>query len=105
MGWIYLIIAIIFEVFGTTMMKLSNGFSNLVPSILMFVAYILCFAVLSLALKTIDVGVAYTIWSAVGMTLIALIGIFYFGENFTITKGLSLLIIVIGVVSLKLNAN
>ncbi len=105
MGWLYLVIAIIFEVFGTTMMKLSNGFSNLTPSILMFVAYILCFVVLSFALKTIDVGVAYAIWGAVGMALIALIGIFYFGESFSLAKGISLFIIIFGVVSLKLSTN
>lgn len=62
MGWLYLFTAIIFELFGTTMMKLSNGLSVPVPTVLMFAGYLASFAVLALALKTIDVSVAYAIW-------------------------------------------
>lgn len=102
MGWGYLILAIIFEVFGTTMMKLSNGLSNIIPSVLMFVGYIASFAMLAIALKTIDVSVAYAIWSAIGIILISIIGIFYFGESVSLAKVISLLVIITGVVSLKL---
>ena len=102
MGWGYLILAIIFEVFGTTMMKLSNGLSNSIPSVLMFVGYIASFAMLAIALKTIDVSVAYAIWSAIGIILISIIGIFYFGESVSLAKVISILVIITGVVSLKL---
>lgn len=102
MGWGYLILAIIFEVFGTTMMKLSNGLSNIIPSVLMFVGYIASFAMLAIALKTIDVSVAYAIWSAIGIILISIIGIFYFGESVSLAKVISILVIITGVVSLKL---
>lgn len=105
MGWLYLFLAIIFEIFGTSMMKLSNGLTMLIPTILMFVAYAASFAVLALALKTIDVSVAYAIWSGVGIILISLIGFCVFGEVFSYQKLISIILIVSGVVSLKLCTN
>lgn len=105
MGWIFLVIAILLEVFATSMMKMSNGLTMLFPTIAMFVGYIACFAFLALALKTIDVSVAYAIWSAIGIILISIIGMFYFNEHFSYAKLVSILIIVIGVVSLKLCVN
>ena len=105
MGWAYLVLAIIFEVFGTTMMKLSNGLSQITPTVLMFVSYVASFSMLALALKTIEVSVAYAIWSALGIILISIIGIFYFNETVSSTKILSILIILIGVISLKLCTN
>ncbi len=104
MGWIYLILAIILEIFGTSMMKLSNGLTVLLPTAAMFAGYILCFVCLSLALKTIDMSVAYAIWSAVGIILIAIVGIIFFHENFTITKLTGILLIVIGVITVKLSS-
>lgn len=104
MGWLYLILAIGFEVFATTMMKLSNGLSALVPTVLMFVGYIVCFALLALSLKQIEVSVAYAIWSALGIVLISIIGIFYFQEHFSYQKLISIIVIVAGVVSLKLSS-
>lgn len=104
MGWLYLILAIGFEVFATTMMKLSNGLSTLVPTVLMFVGYIACFALLALSLKQIEVSVAYAIWSALGIVLISIIGIFYFQEHFSYQKLISIIVIIAGVVSLKLSS-
>ena len=103
MAWIYLIIAIIFEVVGTTFMKLSEGLTKLTPSIMMFICYILCFSVFALALKKIEVSVAYAIWSAVGVTLISIIGIMFFSENINAVKIISTLLIIAGVVGLKLS--
>lgn len=104
MGWIYLVCAILLEIFGTTMMKLSNGMTILLPTIGMFTGYILCFASLAMALKTIEMSVAYAIWCALGIVLITLIGILFFHESFNIPKLLGLILIVIGVVTLKLNS-
>lgn len=104
MGWLYLLLAIILEIFGTTMMKLSNGMSVLLPTIGMFIGYILCFASLSVALKTIEMSIVYAIWSAVGIIIIALIGIFFFHENANLAKLLGILLIVVGVVTVKLNS-
>ncbi len=79
MSWFYLILAIILEIIGTTSMKLSQGFTKTLPSIVMFIFYILSLISLTLALKKVDVSVAYAVWSGLGTTLIALIGIFISG--------------------------
>jgi small multidrug resistance pump len=102
MSWIYLIIAVITEVIGTTNMKLSHGFTKVVPSILMVVFYIVCFAFMNLALKKLDVSITYAIWSGVGTALIAAIGFLYFKEPVTAIKIGSIALIVIGVVGLAL---
>lgn len=103
MSWIYLSLAIIFELCGTTLMKLSNGLSKTAPAIGMFVAYALSFGLLSLALKEIEVSVAYAIWSAVGIVVISVIGIVFFQETVNILKIVSILLIVAGVIGLNLS--
>ena len=102
MSWIYLICAITMEVIGTTNMKLSQGFTKTLPSILMFVFYGFSFAFLTLALKKIDLSLSYAIWSGVGTALIAAIGVLYFKEPVTAIKIVSIGLIVIGVVGLAL---
>jgi small multidrug resistance pump len=103
MHWIYLTLAIVFEVAGTTCMKLSAGFSRLLPSVLMGVFYIVCFYFLTLALKKVDVSVAYAVWSGVGTALIATIGILWFREPITLLKMFGLLAIIGGVIALNLS--
>lgn len=105
MSWLFLISAILFEVLGTTFMKLSNGLSNWHYTSAMFASYIACFGLLALSLKTIDVSIAYAIWSAVGIIVISAIGVFYFGENINLVKVISTLLIVIGVIGLKLSSS
>ncbi len=103
MHWIYLIIAIVLEVAGTASMKLSEGFTKPLYSILLFVFYFSSFAVLTLALKKIDVSLAYAIWAGVGTALIAVIGILYFNEPVSLQKILGVLLIIGGVVALNLS--
>lgn len=98
---LYLILAIILEVAGTTSMKLSYGFTKLGPSILIFIFYILSFIFLTLSLKRLEVSLAYAVWSGLGTLLIAFIGVFYFHEPMTAIKAFSLLLIIVGVVGLK----
>ena len=102
MMWTYLVLAILLEVSGTTCMKLSEGFTRTVPSILLFVFYSLSFAMLTLALKRIDVSIAYAVWSGVGTALIATIGVLWFKEPITALKLISLALIIGGVVGLNL---
>ena len=102
MHWLYLLLAIVLEVTGTTCMKLSAGFTKTLPSVLMFVFYILSFSALTLALKKVDVSVAYAIWSGMGTALIATIGILWFNESLTMMKLISLALIIIGVIGLNL---
>lgn len=84
-------------------MKLSYGFTRTVPTILMFVFYVLGFVPLNLALRQIDISVAYAIWSGIGTAVIAVIGIFYFREPTTLIKLISIILIVFGVVGLNIS--
>lgn len=103
--WFFLAGAIVFEVAGTVSMKLSEGFNKLIPSILLVVFYIISFAALTLALKKIEVSLAYAIWAGVGTALIAGIGIIYFKEPATIIKLISIGLIIAGVVGLNLSGS
>ncbi|MHB9094954.1 MAG: DMT family transporter [Eubacteriales bacterium] len=103
MHWMFLLAAILLEISGTTSMKLSNGFTKLVPSILMFVFYVLSFTSLSFALKKIDVSFAYAVWSGIGTAVISAIGILYFNEPSSFLKLGSIVLIIIGVVGLHLS--
>jgi small multidrug resistance pump len=100
-AWLYLTFAIFTEVAGTTFMKLSNGFTRLKPSVLIFVFYGLSLAFLTLSLKRLEISFAYAIWSAVGTLLIFVIGVYFFQETITLLKTASLILIIIGVMGLK----
>ncbi len=100
MHWLYLIIAILLEVSGTTCMKLSDGFSKLVPTIFVFIFYGLSFTFVSFALKVLPVAVTYAIWSGLGTAAITIIGVLWFGEQLNAIKLISLLLIIIGVAGL-----
>ncbi|MBC8552937.1 MAG: multidrug efflux SMR transporter [Candidatus Brocadiales bacterium] len=102
-SWLYLTGAIFLEIAGTTSMKLSEGFTRTVPSIFIFVFYVLSFAALTMALKKIEVSVAYAIWAGVGTALIAVIGVVHFREPMTLIKVVSVSLIIIGVVGLNIN--
>jgi small multidrug resistance pump len=97
----YLLLAILAEVTGTICVKLSQGFTRLVPSVLIFVFYGLSLGFLGLALKKVDLSLAYAVWSGLGIALIASVGILYFREPVTIMKMASLALIVAGVVGLN----
>jgi small multidrug resistance pump len=82
-------------------MKFSQGFTKALPSLLLFVFYGLAFTLLTLALKKIELSVAYAMWSGLGTALIAIVGIYWFQESMTLVKFLSLVAIVAGVVGLN----
>jgi small multidrug resistance pump len=103
MSWCYLLAAILLEVCGTTCMKLSQGFTRLVPSVLLFVFYGLAFAAVTLAVKRIEISTAYAIWSGLGTALIAVIGILWFKESFGLVKVASLVLIIVGLLGLNLS--
>ena len=103
MAYFYLLCAIVLEVCGTTSMKLSQGFTRLGPSILIFVFYGLSFTLLTVVLKKIEVSIAYAIWSGVGTALIATLGILYFKESLTLLKVVSLALVILGVIGLNLS--
>jgi len=103
MYWFYLAMAILLEVVGTTCMKLSEGFTRPVPSVLVFVLYMVSFAFMILALKKMELGVVSAIWAGLGTALIAIIGIVWFQESASLLKIASILFIVLGVVGLRLS--
>jgi small multidrug resistance pump len=97
----YLLLAILAEVTGTTCVKLSEGFTRLLPSVLLFVFYGLSLGFLALALKKVDLGLAYAIWSGFGIALVASVGVLWFREPVTAMKVVSMGLIVAGVVGLN----
>ncbi|HLA44902.1 MAG TPA: multidrug efflux SMR transporter [Aggregatilineales bacterium] len=103
-GWLMLLAAIVFEVFGTVSMKESNGLTRLIPSILIFVFYALSFILFAIALKQIEVGVAYAVWSGVGTILIVVIGYFAYKEPMTALKAVSIMLVIAGVIGLNWTA-
>lgn len=97
-----LLVAILFGVFGTISMKLSNGLQKLKPSLCLLFFYIISFAALTLAIQGVDVSIVYAIWSGVGTILVAIIGVFMFNESISFKKVISILLIVIGVLGIHL---
>lgn len=104
MSWLYLVLAIIFETSGTTLLKFSNGFTVVFPSIGAIISYALCFLFLSCALRTINMSVAYAIWGALGILLISAIGMIFLHESVSVIKVASILLIVLGTAGLRLAA-
>jgi small multidrug resistance pump len=102
MSWVYLFLAIISEVTGTTCMKLSGGFTKVWPSIAIFIFYGISLTSLTIAIKKIDISVAYAIWCGLGISLISTIGILWFEEPVNILKIASIGIIIIGVIGLNI---
>lgn len=105
MSWMWLYLAIVMEVAATVCMKLSDGCSRAVPSALMVLFYGISFFPTAMALRRLDVGMAYAVWSAVGTTLITLIGMVLFKEQMSLSKMAALGIIIFGVVMLQLSGN
>ncbi|WP_291010953.1 multidrug efflux SMR transporter [Hydrogenophaga sp.] len=99
-AWAVLGGAILLEVAGTTCMRLSEGFTRLTPSVLIFVFYALSFALNTLVIRVLGLSVVYGVWSGVGTVLTALIGVYYFKEPATAIKLVSIGLIIIGVMGL-----
>jgi small multidrug resistance pump len=100
--WLYLMIAIVAEVFGTSFLRSSAGFTKPLPSLAVVAGYGLAFYFLSLTLEQIPVGVAYAVWSGAGVTLIAAVGWLFLGQSLDLPAILGMGLIVAGVVVLNL---
>jgi small multidrug resistance pump len=98
---VYLAVAIITEVIATSALKASEGFSKPIPSLIVILGYSAAFYCLSLTLRTIPVGIAYAIWSGVGVALITLIGCLLFKQALDLAAVIGISLIVIGVVILN----
>ena len=105
MGYWYLTIAIITEVVATRALKESDGFSKLVPGMVVVVGYCASFYFLGLVLKTIPIGVAYAIWAGLGIVLITIVGAVTFGQKMDIPAIIGIALITGGVVVLQVFSN
>lgn len=103
MPYIFLALAIVFEVAGTSFLKISDGFTRLWPTVGVAVGYGMAFWMLSLTLRTVPVGVAYAIWAGLGTALIAVIGAVFFGEGVSAVKVIGIGLIVAGVIALNID--
>ena len=101
-NYLFLAGAIILETVGTSFLKKTEQFSKPLPTLIFAVSMATSFYLLSIALKGIPIGVAYAIWSAVGIVLISLVGYFVYGQSLDLPALLGIFLIVIGVVIINL---
>jgi small multidrug resistance pump len=104
MTYLYLAIAIVAETIATSALKLSENFSRLVPSLVTVLGYAIAFYFLSLVLRTMSTGVAYAIWSGVGIVLISLIGWLWMGQTLSVPTMFGMGLIIAGVVIVNLSS-
>ncbi len=102
MNWLFLFLAIISEILATTCLKMTNGSLKSVYLIGVTVGYSLAFGFLSIAIKTIEISVAYAVWSGFGIIGITIIGIFLFKESISLPKIIFIGAILVGVIGLNL---
>ena len=101
-GYLFLLVSILAETAATTALKASDGFTRLVPSLVVVVGYGIAFAFLSLTLRTIPVGVAYAIWSGVGIVLVSLLGWLVYGQSLDAPALVGMALILAGVLVMNL---
>jgi len=105
MAWIYLLAAGVLEILWAFSMKQSEGFSRLTPSIITLVTMIASFWLLSLAMRTLPLGTAYTIWTGIGAVGAFVIGITFLGEQVSAMRIAAAVLIVSGLVLMKLSSS
>ncbi|BBE34271.1 DMT family transporter [Sphingosinicella microcystinivorans] len=103
MAWVYLGIAGLLEVVWAFSMKQSDGFTRLAPSIVTIMAMIASFALLSISMKSLPLGTAYTVWTGIGAVGAFLVGVAVLGESISPMRVLAALMIVGGLVLMKLS--
>jgi small multidrug resistance pump len=101
-AYVFLLAAIAAEVVGTSLLKATDGFTRLWPTVACLAGYVISFLALSQAVKGMSVGVVYALWSALGTAAIVAIGAVFLGEPITLVKVLGIGLIIAGVVTLNL---
>lgn len=104
MAWVVLVLAGLFEIVWASAMKLSDGFSRPIPTMIMAVTMLLSFGLLALSMKTLPLGTAYTIWTGIGAIGAFIVGIVFFGESLSIARVFAAVLILSGLVIMKLAA-
>jgi quaternary ammonium compound-resistance protein SugE len=104
MAWIYLGLAGLLEVVWAVALKASNGFTRLIPTVIMVMGLVVGFWFLSRAYKEIPIGTAYAVWTGIGATGVAILGMIFYGDSASLVRIGFLSLIIIGIVGLKLAA-
>jgi quaternary ammonium compound-resistance protein SugE len=104
-AWVFLVVAGILEIVWSFFMKQSDGFSKLVPSMITVVAMIASFALLSLSMRTLPLGTAYTIWTGIGAVGAFVFGVVLLGEQISVMRVAAAALIVGGLVLMKLSSS
>jgi len=104
MAWIYLVIAGVLEVVWAFSMKQSEGFTRLTPTIITFVFMAASFALLSISMRTLPLGTAYTIWTGIGAVGAFAVGVFVLGEGASLMRIAAAVLIICGIVLMKLSS-
>ncbi|XGV98659.1 MAG: multidrug efflux SMR transporter [Leptolyngbya sp. BL-A-14] len=102
MGWLFLVAAIVLEVAGTFAAKQANGFTNLAASALMMLCYGLAFSGLTFAMKSIDMSIAYPVWTGVAILAVSILGVTWFRESMSLVKGFSIFLLLVGLIGLTM---
>lgn len=102
MGWFFLVVAIAFEVSGTIAAKQANGYTNLAASALMIFFYVLSLSGLTLAMKSIDMSIAYPVWTGVAVLVLSILGVTLFHESMSYAKAIAIFFLVIGLIGLTM---
>lgn len=103
--YLLLALAIVAEVFGTISLRFSNGFSRLLPSILVVVGYMAAFVLLGVVLKRgLPVSIAYAIWAGVGVALVAAVGTLFLDERLSLVQVAGVVLIVFGVIAVEMGS-
>lgn len=100
--YVLLAIAVIAEVFGDSMMKLSNGFARKLPIVGIVAGYLVAFYLMSQTLDQLSLGVVYATWTGAGIALTAIVGALFWKEGFNVKKALGLVAVIAGVIVLKM---
>ncbi|MEQ1067534.1 multidrug efflux SMR transporter [Acinetobacter sp. XH1741] len=104
MAWAILILAGVFEIIWAYSMKMSEGFTRLTPSIITVVFMILSVVLLSMSMKTLPLGTAYTVWTGIGAIGSFLVGIFFLNEPIGAMRMIAAVLIVSGLVLIKISS-
>lgn len=105
MAYLYLACAIIAEVIATGSLKATEEFTKPLPTIVMVIGYGLAFYFMTLALRSLSLGIAYAVWSGLGIVLISIIGIIFYNERLDLAATIGMLMIIIGVLIIHLFSN
>ncbi|AGJ98920.1 Small multidrug resistance protein [Wolbachia endosymbiont of Drosophila simulans wNo] len=105
MAWMYLLLAGLFEIIWTTALKYSNGFTRIIPVVVILVSGSVSLYLLSVAMKSIPLGTSYAVWTGIGSIGAAIIGIMFFNDSVNFGRLFSFVLVILGIVGLKVFTN